>query len=249
MTIESAKRAGRGPEAIWSISTTSHLRSGGDDEDRAAERQSQPDPQKCKLEACRRAAKHVDWTRKQPDVARGGGISGKELARDDHQRKQQRVPIGDEDRAESGRVQQSAQARGGVAPRIGDRNIVPRQHPAIGWQVEYEPAVFCETATELAQRVALIDAIVTQDVGAKDRSKGGIGEGQLVDRSGADRAGALGGGARAGQRIAVKAEQSCCGVPTSQLQQKATGAASRVQYGPAERVEAQAAGEHQHVLM
>ena len=82
---------------------------------------------------------------------------------------------------------------------------------------------------ELHQRRALVDAVMAQHVGAEDRAERGIGKGQGVDRSGADRAPALCRGASAGEGVGVEPDRCPCRVLGRDPRQEPAGAAAGIE--------------------
>ena len=85
---------------------------------------------------------------------------------------------------------------------------------------------------DLQQGAALINIAMAQDVGAKDHSKGVVGERKRVDRSGADRLAALGGCSSAGHQVDVEPEQCVIGVTRRQPGEKTAGSATCIQDPP-----------------
>src|SRR5207244_3808001 len=137
------------------------------------------------------AAKHFDRTRVKCDIADPAPISRSKLARDHHQRKQHRVPIGDVHRMEPDRPQQAAKVRRGITSDVAHPQVVPRQHPLVSRQIENEPAVPGQTAVELLQCTKFVHPFMAQDISAEDNAKNSIAEWQVVDRARTYRPGAL----------------------------------------------------------
>src|SRR6266478_1182516 len=199
----------------------------GNGDHRAAERQSYTHPKQCSFYTCRASAQNIYRTSVQLDVA---GTSGRELARDHHEWKQERVPIRYVDCSEPSSVQKTSKGVDSVAPDIVHSNVMSRQQPAIGRQIENEPAVFRQTAVKLPQREMFIYATMAQDISADDNRKSTIYEWQLVKRSGADWASALGGCARAGSWVDIKSEHGCLRIRSYNPCQEPAGAATGIQH-------------------
>ena len=88
---------------------------------------------------------------------------------------------------------------------------------------------------ELRQRRALVDPAMAQHVGADDRAERAVGEGQRVDRAGADRASALGAGALAGETVGVEPDRGAIRQRGGQAREQPAGAAAGIEQLPAAR--------------
>src|SRR5882672_8089346 len=167
-TIDSAK-AGSGAVVISMRSGMGKLFLHGNSEKRATKRPPQTASQQRPLNRGSEPADRLEHRRLERNVAGFRTARRQHFSGHHHQRKQDRIPISCIDQTKPRRAQQSGNGMPVVAADVGDRDVMARQHPAIGGQVQDQQPFPAQAAMELPQGHLLIYIAMAQDVRAEDR--------------------------------------------------------------------------------
>ncbi len=105
-----------------------------------------------------------------------------------------------------------------------------REQPLIGRQVEDEDAARGKAAAELAERPALRDGAVAEEIGAEDRGEGGVGERERVGRADADGTARLCPRCGAGIGIEVEPDRGRLRERAAQAREQPAGTAAGIEH-------------------
>ena len=171
------------------------------------------------------------------------GVVTLEQSVDQHQGKQQGVPVAGPQHAKAVAREQGPRLAAGEAAHIVHAPVMRRQQPAIGRQIENRDRARPQAAMRLLEGKRRLDSAMAKDIDRQVAAQRAAAQGHFGDRARGHRPSRLGRGEGCRHLVVLQAEGGIAGHRGPELQQHAAGAAAGVEHGPGALRARQGAGQ------